>query len=117
MLDVAVTVNSVPLSIDVALLLVDQLDLKFISFDDFNLNRYLGKRHVDVIIGNDGKISKEIKEKYETLEQKDEVIFDKENLEKMNLEIISNDYVDISDEIIRHKIDKLSLDIFAFLIR
>ena len=81
------------------------------------LNRYLGKRNVDVIIGNDGKISKEIKEKYETLEQKDEVIFDKENLEKMNLEIISNDYVDISDEIIRHKIDKLSLDIFAFLIR
>lgn len=81
------------------------------------LNKYLKNRNVDVIVANDGKISNEIKEKYETLEQKDKVVFDKENLEKMNLQIISNDYVDISEGMLRHKIDRLSLDIFAFLIK
>ena len=81
------------------------------------LNKYLENRNVDIIVANDGQISKDIKEKYETLEQKDEVIFDKEKLKKLGLKIIHNNYVDIRDDVLRHKIDKLSLDIFAFLIK
>lgn len=41
------------------------------------LNEYLGKRKVDVVIVNDGHIDVDIAEKYQTLEQKDPVIFDK----------------------------------------
>lgn len=80
------------------------------------LNKYLGKRKVDVIIGNNGMIEKDILKKYETLEQKDQVVFDIENLKKLDLEIISNDYVAITNGMLRHKVDKLSLDIFAYLL-
>ncbi len=81
------------------------------------LNKYLGKRCVDIIIANDGKISDDVIIKYRDTEQKDEVVFDKDNLKKMNLHIIHNNYVDISEGFIRHKVDKLALDIYAYLIK
>lgn len=80
------------------------------------LNKYLDKRKVDVIIGNNGIIEKDILIKYETLEQKDQVIFDVDKLEKLGIEIINNDYVTITNGMLRHKVDKLSLDIFAYLL-
>ena len=81
------------------------------------LNQYLGKRKVDIIIANDGYISKDIIDKYKASEQKDEVIFDKDNLKKLGLNIIHNNYVDFSEGVLRHKVDKLALDIYAYLIK
>lgn len=88
--------------------------------DDFSvsdhievLNKYLGKRKIDVVVANDGNIDTDIKEKYETLEQKDAVKFDDENIKE---HLICNNYVTIIDEIIRHDVLKLSLDIFAYLL-
>ncbi len=81
------------------------------------LNKYLGKRKVDIILVNDGIISDEIINKYKDQEQKDKVIFDKEELKKLDVHIIHNNYVDISEGVIRHKVDKLSLDIYAYLIK
>ena len=78
------------------------------------LNKYLKNRKVDVVIANNSIIDKNILKKYETLEQKDQVILDEENID---IEIIQNDYVYIQDEVIRHKVDKLALDIYAYLIR
>ena len=82
-----------------------------------SINKYLGKRKVDIIVANDGLISADLISKYKVAEQKDEVVFDKENLKKMKINIIHNNYVDISDGFIRHQIDKLALDIFAYLIK
>ena len=76
--------------------------------------KYLKSRKVDVEIANNSIIEKNILKKYETLEQKDQVILDEENID---IEIIQNDYVNIQDEVIRHKVDKLALDIYAYLIR
>lgn len=81
------------------------------------LNNYLGQRNVDIIIANDGDISKEIIEKYKTEEQKDEVLLDLGNLKELELDIIHNNYVDISEGVIRHKVDKLALDIYAYLLK
>lgn len=78
------------------------------------INQYLGNRKVDVVIANDGVIEENIRKKYETLEQKDPVILDKENLK--NIEIISNNYVTISNGHLRHDAILLSLDIFKYLI-
>ena len=78
------------------------------------IDKYLGKRKVDVVIANNGKIKEDIRKKYETLEQKDPVILDIENLE--NVEVISNDYVKIENEYLRHDAILLSLDIFKYLI-
>ena len=79
------------------------------------LNEYLGKRKVDIIIANDGDIKDEIIEKYKCNEQKDKVLFDKDNLKKLGLKIIHNNYVDVSTGMIRHRTDKLALDIYAYL--
>ena len=79
------------------------------------INSYL-KRNVDIVICNDGDIDSNIIDKYKTEEQKDKVIFDKENLKKLNLKIIHNNYVDTKTGMLRHKVDKLSLDIYGYMI-
>lgn len=81
------------------------------------INNYLGKHKVDVVIANNGKISNEIAIKYATLEQKDPVYLDKENIDSMNIELIENNYVTIKDDIIRHNVEKLALDIYSYLVR
>lgn len=81
------------------------------------LNKYLGKRKIDTVIANDGKINKRIIEKYSTLEQKDPVFCDNEELELLGVRVISDDFVSIEQEMIRHDTLKLSFHIFSLLIR
>lgn len=78
------------------------------------INQYLGKRKIDVVVANDGKISEEMRKKYETLEQKDPVILDKKHIHDVC--IISNNYVAIENNYLRHDTILLSLDIFKYLI-
>ncbi|HKM40549.1 MAG TPA: gluconeogenesis factor YvcK family protein, partial [Patescibacteria group bacterium] len=72
------------------------------------LNKYLGKRQIDVAIVNNGSISKELLKKYETLEQKDPVYYDEEKVKKLNTQIISSDFIMIRDGNIRHDYKKLA---------
>lgn len=78
------------------------------------LNTYLGTKKIDTVIANNGKIPKKISKKYATEEQKDQVIFDKQNLK--NLNVIADNYVKIENNIIRHHVNKLSVDIYKYLI-
>lgn len=78
------------------------------------LNKYLGKRKIDTVVANNGTIPKNILEKYATEEQKDQVIFDYDNLE--DIKVITGNYVTIENNIIRHKVTKLSVDIYDYLI-
>lgn len=80
------------------------------------LNRYLGKRKIDVIIANNGPISKSYLEKYETLEQKEAVIFDKRELQKLGVKVISSNFFIIEDDVIRHNAIKLSSYIFSYIL-
>ena len=77
------------------------------------LNSYLGAHKIDIVVANTGSIDKEIAEKYSTLEQKDPVLFDEENID---CDTILNNYVKINDGVIRHNVEKLSLDIYSYLI-
>ena len=89
---------------------------KFKVSDHINkLNEYLGERKVDVVIANNGKIEPNIIKKYSSLEQKDPVILDKQNLK--GIEIISDDLITIEEGSLRHDTLKLSLDIFTYLLR
>lgn len=78
------------------------------------LNKYLGKKKIEVIIVNNGKIPKKVLKKYATEEQKDQVLFDKENLK--DIKVITGNYVTIENNIIRHQVNKLSIDIYKYLI-
>ena len=76
------------------------------------LNSYLGTHKIDIVVANTGSIDKEVAEKYSTLEQKDPVLFDEENID---CDTILNNYVTINDGVIRHNVEKLSLDIYSYL--
>ena len=80
------------------------------------LNEYLGKKKINVVIANNGFISRKLAKRYYTLEQKDPVIVDKEELDKLNLQLISADFVKIEDNKLRHDVIKVSLKIFAYLL-
>ena len=54
------------------------------------LNSYLGKRKIDIVITNNEKISKRIQKKYETLEQKDLILIDDENIKIKNVKKMLN---------------------------
>lgn len=79
-------------------------------------NKYLHKK-LDAIVINNGLIDKAISDKYATMEQKDPVKIDSEEIEKLNVECIMNDYVSIEDEVLRHNVDKLALDIYSYIVR
>lgn len=81
------------------------------------LNSYLGKRKVETVIANTGEISLELAEKYETLEQKDPVFYDEEEVKKLKVESIVDDLVYIDNELIRHDLIKLAYYIYSKLIR
>ena len=80
------------------------------------LNEYLGDKKVSVVVANSGAISKKMAEKYSNTEQKDPVIFDKKTLKNMGLKIISDDFVTITDDTLRHDVIKLGLQIFTYLL-
>lgn len=78
------------------------------------LNKYLGKRHVDVVIANNGPIDEELLKKYAVLEQKDPVKLDKENIK--DIKIIENNFVIVDEGTLRHDNIKLALEIFSYLL-
>ena len=80
------------------------------------VNSYLGKKKIDIVLVNTGNITRQMKEKYASLEQKDPVIFDKKNIKDMNIKIINDDFVTIIDGALRHDTIKLGLHIYSYLI-
>lgn len=80
------------------------------------INQYLGKHKVDVVIANDGKIDEEMARRYESLEQKDPVELDREVTESLVTRVISDDYVTVKNNLLRHDVLKLGMHIFGYLL-
>ena len=81
------------------------------------LNRYLDKKKVNVVIANNAKIDEEMAKKYESEEQKDPVLIDYSELEKIGVELIEADLLTIDDNTLKHDSLKLSCLIFSYLMR
>lgn len=81
------------------------------------LNQYLGKRKVDVVIANNGKIDESLAHKYESLECKSPVIYDEENFKELDNQIIGDDLVTVYNNLLRHNITKLGFHVFSYLIQ
>lgn len=82
------------------------------------LNRYLDKKKVDVVVASSTKISEEMAKKYETEEQKDPVLIDYKELEKIGVELVEEDLMIIDeDNTLKHDSLKLSSVIFSYLMR
>lgn len=80
------------------------------------INQYLGKRKVDVVVANDGEIDEEMARRYESLEQKDPVELDKNITEGLVEKVISDDYVTVKNNLLRHNVLKLGMHIFGYLL-
>ena len=82
------------------------------------LNGYLGKRNIDLVLANTGKIDEEMAKFYETQEQKDPVIFDEENFDKYGIDVIGDDFTFITDNnLLRHDNIKVGFHIFYYLMK
>lgn len=86
--------------------------------DDFKVsdhiktfNSYLGNKKINVVIANNGIIDEEIKQKYAVKEQKDPVILD-----DLDIKVIEDNFVMITDGMIRHDTTKLGFYIFSYLL-
>lgn len=89
---------------------------EFKASDHINLlNSYLGEKKINVGIFNKEHMDPELVLKYETEEQKDPVIFDKENLG--NLEIIEDNLITDADGTFKHDVIRLAFNIFEYLLR
>ena len=72
------------------------------------LNSYLGEKKINYVIANNGEIEEELAKKYATEEQKDIVIVDKKETEKLGNTVILDDLVYInSKNVFRHNYVKL----------
>ncbi len=80
------------------------------------LNQYLGKRKIDVVVANDGKIDENMARRYESLEQKDAVVLDKDEVETLVTDVIYDDYVTVKNNLLRHNVLKLGMHIFGYLL-
>ena len=78
------------------------------------LNKYLGKRKVDILVTNSEEIDPEIVKIYETQEQKDLVVVDSNNIK---IEHINKPLIKVENNIIRHDNVKLALEIMNILIK
>ncbi len=76
------------------------------------LNNYLGEKKIDIVITNNEKVSKKVQKIYETKEQKDLVVVDKNNISIVN---VSKPLVKIENDVIRHDNFKLGLEIMNIL--
>ncbi len=81
------------------------------------LNNHLGKRKIDIVIANNGKIEKEMAMKYANLEQKDPVELDAKETKLQNVKIIAENLVTIENNLLRHDTLKLGYHIFSLLMR
>jgi len=63
------------------------------------LNNYLGNKKINYVIANEEEINNDLIEKYATEEQKDLVILDIEETEKLGVEVISDDLAYIKNHI------------------
>ena len=81
-------------------------------------NRYLENKKVEVVVASNTPISEKIAKKYENEEQKDPVLIDYEELERMGVELIEDDLVIVDkDNTLKHNSLKLSSIIFSYLMR
>lgn len=63
------------------------------------LNDYLGERKINYVIANEEEINNDLIKKYATEEQKDLVVLDKEESEKLGVEVIADDLAYIKNNI------------------
>ncbi len=78
------------------------------------INKYVGKNFIDIVLANKKKVPDEILELYKN-EKASQIMLDKEELKKMGVELISADLLSIKNNQARHDNVKTALEVFTYL--
>ena len=81
------------------------------------INSYLGKRKIDVVIANNGKIDERLAYKYLSTEQKDPVLIEYDETKKNVKKIIEDNLITIENGVFRHDTLKLGYLLFSEVLR
>ena len=81
------------------------------------IEKYLGKDEIDVVVGSNSKISNTMLKKYANKERKGKVEIDYDEIAKRKFEFIEKDLITIADGTIKHDSLKVSSVIFEYLLR
>ena len=79
------------------------------------LEKYLGKGTINIVLANNVEIPQELVKKYATEEQKDPVILDEEALNQRNVKVIKDKMYTIEDGFLRHDTLKTGYLVFSIL--
>ena len=89
--------------------------------DDYNvsdcvkqINKYVGKNFIDVVLANKKKVPDEILELYK-YEKASQIMLDKDEIKKMGVELIAADLLSIKNNQARHDNVKTALEVFTYL--
>lgn len=89
--------------------------------DDYNVsdcvkqvNKYVGRNFIDVVLANKKKVPDEILELYKS-EKAAQIMLDKDEVKKMGVELISADLLKIVNNQARHDYIKTALEVFTYL--
>ncbi len=89
--------------------------------DNFNvsdcvkqINKYVGKDFIDIVLANKKKVPDEILELYKS-EKAAQIMLDKEEVKKMGVELIASDLLSITNNQARHDYVKTALEVFTYL--
>ena len=89
--------------------------------DDFNvsdcikqINKYVDKNFIDVVLANKKKVPDDILELYKA-EKSAQIMLDKEEIKKMGVELISADLLSTANNQARHDYIKTALEVFTYL--
>ena len=89
--------------------------------DDYNvsdcvkqINKYVGKNFIDVVLANKKKVPDEILELYKG-EKAKQIMLDKDEVKKMGVELIAADLLTIRKNQARHDYVKTALEVFTYL--
>ena len=80
------------------------------------LNKYVGKKFIDVVIANSKEIDEDIKKIY-LEELSTPILIDEEDLNKLNVELIKEDLAIVKNNQVRHDHLKTALSIFNYLMK
>lgn len=78
------------------------------------INHYVGKDFIDVVVANNGVIGEDILDLYK-VEESEPIRIDIDNLDSMGVYVIEDDFVSINNKQVRHNSIKTALSIFTYI--
>ena len=80
------------------------------------INKYVDKDFIQVVLANNKKVPDNILKLYEE-EQSAQIMIDKENINKLGVKLITADLLNINNNQVRHDSLKTALEVFTYLTR